>query len=152
VTIAAKGLADSRRLAAGILLAAAMGCSRFDESQVPQVTVGKGLRPEIAWTPPSVYQLQVFEGADDKGGIGALWTLSGEGGYENRLLSPVIYGVPPPGSQFVSAPPLTAGRTYTVVVTRADEKGGGDGFLNTRQRYAGVRTFVAEEPEAERER
>jgi hypothetical protein len=152
VTTAASIVATSPRLAAGILLAAAIGCGRFDESQVPHVTVGKGLRPEIAWTPRSVYQLQVYEGADDKGGVGVLWTLAGDGSYANQLLSPVTYGVPPPGSQFVSAPPLTAGRTYTVVVTRADEKGGGDGFLNTRHRYAGVRTFVAEELETERER
>ncbi len=106
--------------------------------------MGNGLRPEISWTPSPVYQLQVYEGAEDRNGIGVLWTVAGPGGYENALASPIVNGVPPSGSYYTSAPPLQAGRTYTVTVTRKDEEGGGDGFFNTRNRSVGVRTFVAE--------
>jgi hypothetical protein len=123
--------------------AVTIACNPFDRSQVPEVRVGTGLRPEISWTPSPAYQLQVYEGAEDRKGIGVLWTVGGPGGYENTLDSPVTYGVPPPGSQYAPAPPLQAGRTYTVTVTRKDEKGSGDGFFNTRNRYVGVRTFVS---------
>lgn len=129
-------------LLGAVLVAAA--CNRFDRSQVPRVTVGKGLRPEISWTPSPVYQLEVYEGPEDRNRIGKLWTVAGSGGYENRLSSPVTYGVPPAGSDYAGAPPLVAGRTYSVTVTRKDEKGGGEGFFNTRNRYVGVHTFVAE--------
>jgi len=125
-------------------LAVGAACNRFDKSQVPVVTVGKGLRPEISWTSFPAYLLHVYEGAEDRNGLGVLWSVAGTGGYENALKSPVIYGVPPAGSEYAGAPPLVAGRTYTVTVTRKDEKGSGEGFSNTRQRYIGVRTFVAE--------
>lgn len=135
-----------RRLTFALLAAtvAIAACNPFDPSQVPQVTVGKGLRPEISWTPAAAYLLHVYEGSEDRDGLGVLWTVGGPGGYENRLNSPVTYGVPPTGSEYAGAAALVAGRTYTVTVTRKDEKGGGDGFSNTRNRYVGVRTFVAD--------
>ncbi len=55
------------------------------------------------------------------------------------------YGVPPANSEVAGGPPLQAGKTYTVSITRKDEKGTGDGFTNTRQRYVGTNTFVAVE-------
>lgn len=107
------------------------------------ITVSAGLRPKIAWTPSPSYQLQVYAGPSDGNGIGVLWSVAGSGGYENALASPVIYGEPPAGSQYAPAAPLEAGHTYTVTVTRVDQRGSGDGFFNTRHRYVGVRTFVA---------
>lgn len=62
-----------------------------------------------------------------------------------RLQSPVIYGMSPSNSEVAAAPPLQSGKTYTVSIVRKDEKGSGDGFTNTRQRYAGTHTFVAPE-------
>jgi hypothetical protein len=86
----------------------------------------------------------MYEGHRDGDGIGAIWSAVGRGGgSENRLRSPVIYGEPSADSDVAAAPPLTPGRTYTVTVVRKDERGGGDGFFNTRNRYVGVRTFVA---------
>ena len=115
----------------------------YDKSQVPVITVGDGLRPEIAWTPVEVYELSVYEGAEDGDGFGGIWYDKGPGGYDNNLRSPVTYGVPPAGSEVRDAPPLEAGKTYTVTVTRKDPKGSGSGFGNTRRRYHGKQTFVA---------
>lgn len=61
------------------------------------------------------------------------------------LHSPVTYGVPPANSEVAGGPPLQSGKTYTVSIARKDEKGSGDGFTNTRQRYVGTHTFVAAE-------
>ncbi|MCB0115570.1 MAG: hypothetical protein KDD84_15835 [Caldilineaceae bacterium] len=61
------------------------------------------------------------------------------------IKSPIVFGVPPTGSEVRDAPPLEAGKTYTVVVFRTDPKGSGDGFFNTRHRYETVVTFTAEE-------
>ncbi len=131
--------------ACGVAAAFVVGaaCHTYDGSQVPVVSVGHGLRPQISWTAGPAYTLTVYRGEKDGDGVGAIWFASGGGGYENRLSPPVAYGVPPAGSEVASAPPLEAGTTYTVVVVRADERGGGDGFFNTRRRYAGMRTFVA---------
>jgi hypothetical protein len=107
-----------RLVAIGVVLTAA-SCNRFDRSEVPMVTVGTGLRPEISWSPSPAYTLTVYEGEKD--------------------------GVPPSNSGVAAAPPLQAGKTYTVVVLRKDEKGSGDGFMNTRRRYVGTRTFAARE-------
>jgi hypothetical protein len=93
------------------------------------VSVGKGLRPQYSWTPSPAYLLQVYEGAEDKDGLGVLWSVAGSGGYENKLASPVAHGVPPAGSEYGASPPLVAGKTYTVTVTRKDDKGSGDSFL-----------------------
>lgn len=128
-----------------LALAATLACNFYDRSQVPAVTVGKGLRPEISWAPSPAYQLMVYEGEKDGNGFGVIWSAAGSGGYENLLQSPVTYGVPPANSEVLGAPPLVAGRTYTVTVTRKDERGSGEGFFNTRHRYVGVRTFVANE-------
>jgi hypothetical protein len=140
----------SRLAASGLaiaLIAAApgAGCHRFDRSQVPVITVGPGLRPAISWAPSPAYELTMYAGDKDGNGFGAIWTARGPGGYENALPSPVTYGVPPTGTEFAGAPPLQAGRTYTVTVTRKDERGSGDGFTNTRHRYVGTKTFVAKE-------
>ncbi len=121
----------------------AASCNRFDRTQVPVVTVGKGLRPEISWTPSPAYTLTVYEGPKDGDGFGSIWYASSSGGYANLLQSPVTYGVPPPNSEVAAAPPLQQGKTYTVVIVRKDEKGSGEGFTNTRNRYAGTLTFVA---------
>ena len=134
----------ARLFALGVVLTA-MSCNRFDQSQVPVVAVGKGLRPEISWVPSPAYTLTVYEGAKDGDGIGALWYATGSGGYENLLHSPVIYGVPPSNSEVAAGPPLLSGKTYTVSIVRKDEKGSGDGFTNTRRRYVGTLTFVATE-------
>lgn len=131
-------------LALGLIVVAA-SCSRFDQSQVPVVSVGSGLRPEISWAPSPAYTLSVYEGDKDGDGIGVIWYAVGSGGYENLLHSPVTYGVPPANADVAAAPPLRAGKTYTVSVTRKDEQGSGDGFSNTRQRYVGTHTFVAAE-------
>jgi hypothetical protein len=140
-----------------LLAVAALGmaaCNPFDSSQVPVVEVGEGLRPAIAWTPATAYELRVYAGDKDgnrsdvfetHGLIPAIWYAKGPGGYENSLRSPVTYGVPPPGSAVAPAPPLTPGATYTVVVFRMDEKGSGEGFSNTRHRYETAVTFVAGE-------
>ncbi len=140
-------VSDSRlmRVVAFVVIAASANCRRFDRQQVPVVTVGPGVRPQISWTPPAAYTLSVYEGDKDGDGVGVIWYATATGGYENRLMSPVTYGVPPHNSEVAAAPPLVAGKTYTVSITRKDEKGGGDGFTNTRQRYVGTRTFVAVE-------
>lgn len=138
-------------VAAALLLA---GCNPYDPSQVPVVTVGKGLRPLIAWTPEAAYELRVYAGDQDgdrsdviakRGFVLPVWYATGGSSYENRLHSPVVYGVPPEGSEVQGAEPLVSGATYTVTVTRKDEKGGGDGFTNTRNHYVGTLTFVAGE-------
>jgi hypothetical protein len=124
----------------------AVGCAgmhSFDDDEVPVITVGKGLRPVISWTPDAAWELSVYEGAEDGDGFGVIWSAKANGGYENNLKSPVTYGVAPPGSDVRGAPPLEAGKTYTVTVHRKDPKGGGDGFQNTRRRYVGKKTFVA---------
>jgi hypothetical protein len=125
------------------LVLTAVSCNRFDHSQVPVVTVGVGLRPEISWMPSPAYTLTVYEGEKDGDGVGAVWYATGAGGYANLLDSPVTYGVPPANSEVAAAPPLQAGQTYTVVLLRKDEKGSGEGFTNTRHRYVGIRTFIA---------
>ena len=103
------------------------GCNPFDEGQVPVLTVSKGLRPTIAWTPEAAYELRVYAGGKDgdrseviekQGLVAPVWYAKGPGGYENSLHSPVTYGVPPPGSEVAPAPPLTA------VPLRADRRPG----------------------------
>jgi len=126
-------------------LAASVSCRRFDQSQVPVVSVGKGLRPQISWSPSPAYELHVYEGDQDGDGFGVIWFAAGSGGYQNLLHSPVTFGVPPPNSEVAAGPPLESGKTYTVTITRKDEKGSGDGFMNTRQRYVGKKTFIAAE-------
>ena len=129
-------------------------CNPFDDSRVPVITVSKGLRPVISWTPAAAYELRVYAGSEDgdrsdviarQGVISPVWYASGPGGYENALHSPVTYGVPQPGSEVAAAPPLVAGATYTVTIFRMDEQGSGEGFSNTRHRYVGTRTFVVVE-------
>ncbi len=134
----------ARLLVLGVVVASA-SCSRFDQTQVPVIAVGKGLRPEISWTPSPAYTLTVYEGDKDGDGFGAIWYATGSGGYQNLLHSPVTYGVPPANSEVAAGPQLQSGKTYTVSIVRKDEKGSGDGFTNTRQRYVGTHTFVAAE-------
>ena len=127
-----------------LLLGSCRGAHFFDSSQVPQISVGRGLHPDISWTPSPAYQLTVYEGPEDGDGLGAIWSLRGGSNYANELASPVTDGKPPAGSEFRPAPPLEAGKTYTVTVFRKDPKGSGDGFTNTRHRYVGKKTFTAQ--------
>lgn len=78
--------------------------------------------------------------------MGAIWRVRGPGGFENNRQPPVTDALLPQGSSDRQAPPLEAGKTYTVVVLRKDPLGDADGFFNTRHRYAGGETFVATEP------
>jgi hypothetical protein len=133
-------------LTGGIWLAAQqMGIHFWDNSQVPIITVSGGLRPTISFTPDAAYELNVYQGSEDGDGFGVIWYASGPGGFENKLRSPVIYGVPPDGSEGPEAPPLEPGQPYTISIFRRDPKGSGDGFQNTRHRYVGLITFVATE-------
>ena len=93
-----------------LAVAAAIGlaaCNPFDDSQVPVIAVGPGLRPAISWTPSPAYELRVYVGDQDgdrsdviakQGLVLPVWYATGSGGYQNALHSPVTYGVPPPGS------------------------------------------------------
>jgi hypothetical protein len=119
-----------------------MGIHRWDDSQVPVISVSGGLRPVIAFTPGVAYELNVYKGSEDGDGFGVLWSARGPGGYENNLHSPVTYGLPPQGSDIREAPPLEPEQTYTIVIFRKDPRGSGDGFVNTRHRYVGQETFV----------
>lgn len=122
------------------------GCAAlglYDKAQEPVITVGAGLQPEIRWTPAEAYELTVYAGAEDGDGIGSIWNAKMGDGYENTLRSPVIYGVPPAGSEVAPADPLDAGQTYTVVVHRKDPNRTGDGFTARGHRYVGKFTFVA---------
>ena len=130
-------------IAVSMLVAGCGGILLYDRTQVPVIGVGEGLRPVISWTPVEAYELSVYEGTEDGNGFGVIWSARGTGGYANNLMSPVTYGLPPPGSDVREAPPLERGKTYTVTVFRKDPKGGGDGFTNTRHRYVGKKTFVA---------
>ena len=87
--------------------------------------------------------MNVYAGEKDGDGFGSIWYAAGSGGYLNLLHSPVTYGVPPANAEVAAAPPLEAGKTYTVSILRKDEKGSGEGFSNTRHRYVGTHTFVA---------
>lgn len=126
-----------------LLISGCAGWHPYDNSQVPTVTVGKGLMPLISWTPAEAYELHVYAGEEDGDGIGVLWTAKMGGGYENTLISPITYGITPPGADLAPAPPLEKDKTYTITVIRKDPKGEGDGFSNTRHRYVGKVTFVA---------
>jgi hypothetical protein len=133
-------------LCLALLALALSGCGGlglYDRSQVPVITAGKGLQPVFTWTPPEAYELHVYAGTDDGDGLGALWTAKMPGGYENTLISPVTYGVDPPGADLAPATPLEEGKSYTVVVVRKDPKGQSDGFTSTGHRYDGKLTFVA---------
>lgn len=112
------------------------GCSihRFDQSEVPVVSVSKGQNPTISWTPPNAYQIGIYEG--DKAGngsIGEVWNKGRHTGYNNKLNSPIKVNTI-----------LKLGKTYTIYVQRKDSKGTGDGFSNTHKRYIGTKTFVVE--------
>lgn len=124
-------------------IAWSIGIHFWDDSQLPIITVSNGLRPTITFEPEQAYTLTVYEGSENKDGLDVLWSARGSSAYENDLSSPVVYGVPPAGSDGQTAEPLIAGQTYTVVIFRKDPKGGGDGFLNTRHRYEGMLTFTA---------
>ncbi len=126
-----------------LLCSGCAGLGRYDKAQEPVITVDTGLQPEISWTPAEAYELNVYEGAEDGDGLGSIWNAKLGGGYENTLRSPVIYGVPPAGSEVGPAAPLEAGKTYTVVVHRKDPNRTGDGFTARGHRYVGKLTFVA---------
>lgn len=112
------------------LLASCAGLGFYDKAQEPVITVGAGLQPEIAWAPGDAWELNVYEGTEDGDGFGSIWNAKMGGGYENSLRSPVIYGVPPKGSEVRAAPPLEAGKSYTVVVHRKDPQRSGMALPN----------------------
>lgn len=112
------------------------GCSihRFDQSEVPVISVSKGQSPTISWTPPNAYQIGIYEGNKaGNGSIGEIWNNGRHTEYSNKLNSPVKVNTT-----------LKMGGTYTVYVQRKDSKGSGGGFSNTRKRYIGTKTFVVE--------
>jgi hypothetical protein len=126
------------------ILIVTSGCvSLYDSSQVPVITVSKGLQPVISWTPAEAYELHIYEGTEDGDGFGVLWTAKMGGGYANTLISPITYGIEPPGTDLAPAPTLEEGKSYTITVHRKDPKGQGDGFTATGHRYMGKITFVA---------
>lgn len=118
-----------------LLTACIDGIHPFDKTQVPTITVGSGLQPTISFTPSPAYLLRLYEGSEDKDGFDVLWEARVGDGYENNLLSPVnLTGIS-----------LVVGQTYTITVERKDPLGTGDGFLNTRHKYLGKTTFVAQQ-------
>ncbi len=117
----------------------------YDSSQEPKVKVGPGVTPTISWTPEYVADVIVLEGESaGNGGFGPprMWSLST--GMENKIKSPVTYGVVPGylGDYHNNVKPLEKGKTYTIWVRRMDPKGSGDGFTNTRNKYEGTITFT----------
>lgn len=130
-----------------LLLAALLGAgcdaNPFDAAQVPKVTVQAGTPPAFAWTPAGAQIVRVYRGTQAGDGYTAalVWEVSAASG-GNTLTSPVRYGEAPAGAQATTAAPLVAGQAYTVWVFRADPKGSGDGFTNTRNTYTGTATFV----------
>jgi hypothetical protein len=132
-------------LAALVLWMGCGGWHRYDKSEEPVVEVSRGLRPVISWMPNTAFTLHVYEGAEQADSdLDAIWSANGGGGWANALHAPVTYGIPPEGSFVREAPPLEAGKTYTVVIRRKDPKGSGSGFTATGHRYEGTKTFVAQ--------
>ena len=134
-------------LALVALGAAACDSNPYDASQKPVVSVStaSGGAPVVSWTPAGAQLVRLYVGpqAGDGYGPALIWSVASPT-YGNTLSSPVTVGVTPAGAT-VDVPlagPLQAGQTYTVEVTRADPKGTGDGFTNTRNRYVGTATFT----------
>lgn len=121
-----------------------LSCHMYDAKEQPVVRVSSGLQPEISWDPPNAWRIQVYKGPFDGDGFNVLWSRSANR-YANEMNSPVIYGESREDVYGETAPPLEAGEIYTVIVDRHDDKGSGDGFTNTRKRYMGTITFVAQE-------
>jgi len=117
-----------------VVMGTGCGVHRFDQSEVPVVSVSKGQNPIVSWTPPDAYQIGLYEGnkAGD-GSMGEIWNIGRNTGYSNKLKSPMRVDTT-----------LEMGKTYTVYVQRKDTKGSGDGFTNTRKRYVGTKTFIVE--------
>lgn len=117
----------------------------FDARQVPTVTVSTAAAPVISWTPAGARYVRVYEGAFTQDGLAPIaWDVIGAADARNALQGPLTYGVvPPTGRENVPARALVPGRLYTVEVFRDDPEGSGEGFSNTRNRYAGTATFTA---------
>lgn len=129
-------------------LAAVAACDShpYDASQTPVVRVSMASgAPVASWTPGGAQLVRVYRGAQAGDGYGPMlvWSVASPTA-GNTISTPVTVGVTPPGAtvDVALAAPLTAGETYTVEVTRADVKGSGDGFTNTRHRYVGTAPFV----------
>ena len=124
-------------------LLAACDQNPFDAAQKPVVTVQPGAPPVIAWTPAGARLVRVYRGTTAGDGYtpDLVWWVAGAWG--NGLRAPIPYGVVPAGATAdVPAAPLVAGQPYTVWVLRDDPEGSGEGFSNTRNRYAGTATFT----------
>lgn len=117
-----------------LLISTGCGIHRFDQDQVPVISISGGQYPVISWVPPNAYQISIYKGikAGD-GSIGEIWNKGRNTGYQNKLNSPVI-----------SNATLESGETYTIAIQRKDIKGKGNGFSNTRHRYVGTKTFMAQ--------
>lgn len=131
-----------------VLVASIAACDShaFDSRQVPVVTVvvSAAALPQIAFQPNGAQLVRVYRGsvAGDGYGTSLVWSIAASS--QNSLTSTVTYGITPPaGTIDVPAQPLLIGESYTVEVTRADPKGSGDGFTNTRHKYVGTKTFTA---------
>lgn len=135
-------------LALALVLLSACDSHPYDPAQVPVVSVAaspSGGAPVVSWTPGGASLVRVYVGAQAGDGYGPalVWSVaSPDGG--NALAAPVAIGTAPPGAtvDVPLAAPLQRGQTYTAEVTRADPTGSGDGFTNTRHRYAGTATFT----------
>lgn len=134
-------------LTALAVVGAACDSNPYDASQKPVVSVStaSGGMPVVSWTPAGAQLVRLYVGpqAGDGYGPALVWSI-GSASYGNTLTSPVTVGTTPEGAtvDVPLAAPLQAGQTYTVEVTRADPKGSGDGFSNTRNRYVGTATFT----------
>lgn len=126
-----------------LLLTAACDVNPYDASQRPRVSVSVAASVTMRWQPEGAQTLRVYRGATAGDGYGPdlMWSLQETS--ENSILSGVTYGSVPVGATGGRVQALTPGQTYTVQITRADPKGSGDGFTNTRNSYVGTASFVA---------
>ena len=131
-----------------IFLVSVIGCSTdvnpYDATQKPIVTATPA--GVISWTPANAQLVRVYKG-DTPGDSYDAWLIWSVGANtKNSMNSPVTFGVVPAGAtiDFQKKEDLKSGEKYTVVVTRADPKGEGDGFTNTSNSYIGNFTFRAQ--------
>ncbi len=137
-----------RSLVCLALVAALAACDShpYDARQAPVVSVSTASGAAVvSWMPGGAQLVRVYRGAQAGDGYGPalVWSVASPT-YGNTIAAPVTVGVTPYGAtvDVALAAPLVPGETYTVEVTRADAAGSGEGFTNTRHRYAGTAMFV----------
>jgi hypothetical protein len=130
-----------------MLLLCVMACgdsNPYDATQKPVVTATPA--GVISWTPANAHIVRVYKGdtPGDSYDARLIWSIGAN--TKNSIQSPVTFGVVPAGAtiDFPKKEDLKSGEKYTVVVTRADPKGEGDGFTNTSNSYVGNFTFTTE--------